>query len=85
MQLALYFVFFVSFLCFTGCSLSLRYLVDEAKLRAEKDISKIVASAIPPERVLSDLGTKMVRGAKVFLFIAIISFVAALILAYREH
>jgi len=83
-QLALYFVFFISFLCLTGCALSLRYLVDEAKLRAEKNISKIVASVLPPERVLSNLGMKVAFGAKLFLFSAIISFLAAVILAYRQ-
>jgi hypothetical protein len=44
---------------------SLRYHVDEAKLRAEPSVVKIFAGRIPPERVLTRVGKRRTKMAKI--------------------
>ena len=55
----------VSFFFTTLCIASLRNHVDEAKLRAEPSASKIFASQIPPERILTEVGRRRVMMAKI--------------------
>jgi len=61
------------------CVASLRSHVDEDKLRAEKNITSIFRSSVPPERVLSASGLRRVKIAKFAVGVIGISTIAIVI------
>jgi hypothetical protein len=58
-------VLMLSFLTFGFCMATLRSHVDEEKVRKEADISSLFREPIPPERVLTAVGLRRAKIAKV--------------------
>ena len=62
---------FLSFGGFIFCVASLRSYVDEEKVRKEENISSLFKGSLPPERVLTDIGKKRAKNAKILLIVAV--------------
>lgn len=70
---------FLSFLTLAFCIATLRSHVDETKIRKEESVSKIFRSAIPPEHVLTGVGLRRVKIAKISIAVFFVSLAAIVI------
>jgi len=66
-------VFFVSFLTVSFCVASLKYHIDETKIRGEKNIATIFKTPIPPEHILTPAGRRRVFIAKIAILLLVLS------------
>ncbi|OIR01854.1 hypothetical protein GALL_161560 [mine drainage metagenome] len=62
-------IVFVSFVVFVFMVATLRNCVDEEKIRKEENVSSLFQSPIPPERILTAVGKRRMKAAKIALAI----------------
>ncbi len=61
------FLLVAAFFTLAFCVATLKWHVDEKKIREEESISSLFQSPIPPERVLTSVGLRRVKLAKISL------------------
>ncbi len=64
---------FISLLTAAFCIASLRSHVDEAKIRKEENLSSLFRFPIPPEHVLTPVGARRVKIAKVAIAVCFVT------------
>ena len=66
-------VVFISFVTVMFCVATLRSHIDEAKIREEKSIASLFRSSLPPERILTEVGKRRVKTAKIALCVCAVT------------
>jgi hypothetical protein len=70
---------FLSFLTVIFCVATLRSHIDEAKIREEESISAFFRSPIPPEHILTPVGKRRVKIAKIGIGVFVVSAAAIVV------
>ena len=76
---------FLTFGAFIFCLATLRSYVDEEKVRKEEKIASLFKGPLPPEHVLTDVGKRRVKLAKIFLVVAVSLFGIIFIKGMIQH
>ena len=64
----------LSLIAFGYCMATLRSYVDEEKVRREKKIGSLFQQSLPPERILTDIGKRRAKCAKMSLVMGVLFF-----------
>jgi hypothetical protein len=70
---------FLSLLTVMFCVATLRSHIDEAKIRKEESISTLFRSSIPPEHILTAVGKRRVKMAKIAIGVLVVSATAIIV------
>lgn len=76
---------FLTFGAFIFCLTTLRSYVDEEKVRNEEKIASLFKHPLPPERVLTEVGKRRAKFAKILLVVSVSLFAVLYIKGLIQH